>query len=93
MLINYLYSSDADINTEVFTADYSAALARVELPTLVLCGQYDFICPPELERDFFNRISSSDKSMAQSATSGHNMMFQDEEFFCREIICFIDQQK
>jgi pimeloyl-ACP methyl ester carboxylesterase len=93
MLINYLYTSGADLNSDLFTADFSGALHIVTTPTLVVCGQYDFVCPPDLEKDFYNRIGTKDKKMAVSPISGHNLMFQDESFFCNEISSFIETHK
>jgi pimeloyl-ACP methyl ester carboxylesterase len=93
MLVNYLYSSGSDFNDKLYRTGFSGALARVKVPTLVLFGRYDFICPTELGLDFYNRLGSTDKKMAISDSSGHNMMYQDPAFFCSEITDFIDRHK
>ena len=93
MLFNYLYSSGADFNDDLYKTDLSAALGKVTTATLVLYGQYDFVCPPDLEMDFYNRINTADKKIAVSPVSGHNMMFQDESFFCSEVSDFIEVHK
>lgn len=41
-------------------------------------------------KDRFNRISSTEKKIVISPVSGHNIMFQDEVLFCREINEFIE---
>lgn len=40
-------------------------------------------------KDLFNRVSSTEKKIVISPVSGHNIMFQDEVLFCREINEFI----
>ena len=92
-LFNYLYSSDAGLNKELAKTEFSSKLSLVTTPTLVLFGKYDFICPKEMGYDLFNRISSTGKKIAISPISGHNIMFQDESFFCREVDDFIAQYK
>jgi len=46
-----------------------------------------------LEEDVFNRISTTDKKIVISPISGHNIMLQDESFFCKEVNAFIEGHK
>jgi pimeloyl-ACP methyl ester carboxylesterase len=89
MLMNYLYSSEANFNKDLAKIEFSSSLNKVTLPVLILFGQYDFVCPKGLGYDLFNRISSTDKKIVISPISGHNIMFQDEVLFCREVNEFI----
>jgi pimeloyl-ACP methyl ester carboxylesterase len=59
------------------------------IPVLILFGQYDFVCPPGLGENLFSRINSTDKKIVISPISGHNIMFQDEVLFCKEVNEFI----
>jgi pimeloyl-ACP methyl ester carboxylesterase len=93
LLVNYLYSSNSDLIKELYTTEFSSKVQKITAPTLLLYGQYDFICPKELGMDLFNRISSADKKMVISPVSGHNLMSQDEELFCREAGKFLEENK
>jgi pimeloyl-ACP methyl ester carboxylesterase len=93
MLMNYLYSSAADFNRDLFNDEFSSALSRVTVPVLILYGQYDFICPQGLGHDFYERIGSADKKMVISPISGHSIMLQDEVLFCSEVNNFLDLHK
>ena len=90
MLMNYLYSSNAAFIKDLYKTAFTSQLNRVKVPTLLLFGEYDFTCPLGLGDDIFNRIGTLDVSMEISYKSGHEMMFQDPEFFCREVAGFIE---
>jgi pimeloyl-ACP methyl ester carboxylesterase len=93
MLANLLYSEDSNFNRELAKSQFSSSLFKVTIPVLCLWGKYDFTCPPALGRDFYDHISSSEKYMAISPISGHDMILQDEQFFCDEINAFIQKNK
>jgi pimeloyl-ACP methyl ester carboxylesterase len=93
MLSNFLYSEDSNFNKELAKAQFSSSLYKVTIPVLVLWGKYDFTCPTALGEDFYNRISSTDKLMAISPISGHDMMLQDKKFFCNEVNAFIQKNR
>ena len=93
LLFNHLYSENATFNNELAKTEFSSTLYKVIKPTLILFGQYDFICPKGLGDDVFKRISSPQKRMVISTVSGHNFMFQDEGLFCYEVNNFIQQFK
>jgi len=90
---NYLYSSNANFNTELAKTQFSTMLDKIVTPTLLLYGEYDFICPKELGEDILNRINTNDKRMVISPVSGHNFMFQDEVLFCNEVDNFIEKYR
>jgi pimeloyl-ACP methyl ester carboxylesterase len=93
VLCNLLYSEDSNFNKELAVTQFSTSLNIVTIPVLALWGKYDFTCPLALGEDFYNRISSINKSMAVSPISGHNMMFQDKKFFCDEVDAFVQNHK
>lgn len=93
ILLNLNYSSNAGFNRVLAKTEFSSVLGKVTTPTLLLSGKYDFICPGGLEDDVFKRINSTDKKLAVSPISGHDIMFQDESFFCKEVNAFIEQHK
>ena len=93
MLTNLIYSEDSNFNKELAVTQFSTSLSKVTIPVLLLWGKYDFTCPVALGEDFFNRISSTDKSMVISSKSGHYMILQDKDFFCNEINAFVQTHK
>ena len=89
ILINYLYSENAGFNASLEKTQFSSLLDKVVTPTLLLYGEYDFICPKELGEDILLRINTNEKKMVISPVSGHNFMFQDEVLFCNEVDNFM----
>jgi pimeloyl-ACP methyl ester carboxylesterase len=92
-LINSIYSSNAAFIKDLAKTEFTSSLYKVVTPTLLLFGQYDFICPKELGEDVYNHISTTEKRIAISPISGHNMYIQDASFFCNEVNTFIEQYK
>jgi pimeloyl-ACP methyl ester carboxylesterase len=93
ILVNLRYSSNASFNRDLAKTEFSSKLGVVTTPTLLLYGKYDFTCPGGLEEDVFKRIGSTDKKLAVSSISGHDIMLQDETFFCNEVDAFIEKHK
>jgi len=93
ILFNLNYSSNASFNRDLAITEFSSKLGVVTTPTLLLYGKYDFICPGGLEEDVFNRINTQDKKIVISPISGHNIMLQDEAFFCKEVNAFIESHQ
>ncbi len=93
ILFNLSYSSNASFNRDLAITKFSSKLGVVTTPTLLLYGKYDFVCPGGLEEDVFNRINTLDKKIAVSHISGHNIMLQDESFFCKEVNAFIESHR
>jgi len=90
IFFNYLFSSNSDFNKDLLKTKLSSVLNKVTKPTLLIFGKYDFTCPTGNGDDVFNRINTTDKKMVISPISGHNIMFQDEAFFCDEVNAFIE---
>lgn len=93
ILDNLLYTEDSNFNKELAVTRFSTSLKIVTIPVLVLWGKYDFTCPLPLGEDFYNHISSANKSFVISPISGHNMMLQDEQFFCNEVSSFVSKNR
>ena len=93
MLVNYLYSSEADFNRDLARTEFSTSLYKVTIPVLIMFGKYDFVCPEGLGEDLYNRIGSHDKQIVISQKSGHSIMLQDEVFFCNEVNSFVESHR
>jgi len=89
ILSNLLYSEDSNFNKELAIKQFSSSLNIVTIPVLLLFGKYDFTCPPDLGKNFYNHISSIDKRFVLSPQSGHNMILEDKKFFCNEVASFV----
>jgi len=90
---NYLYSSNAPFNYDLYKTQFSTSLYKIVKPVLLIFGKYDFICPSGLGDDILKRISTTDTRMVISPVSGHDVMFQDEVLFCNEVDKFIEQHR
>ncbi len=93
MLFNYLYSSNDDFNQALAKTEFTSQLYKVTVPTLIMYGRYDFVCPKELGEDLYNHIGASKKKMVISPISGHDIFLQDEVFFCDQIGQFVAENK
>jgi pimeloyl-ACP methyl ester carboxylesterase len=93
MASNLIFSDDSNFNNELAITAFSNALPNVTIPVLLLWGKYDFVCPPSLGKDFFDRIRSTEKKMVISPISGHNMIFQDKKLFCDEVSLFVSKYR
>jgi len=93
ILFNYLYSVNADFDDDLLKTSFTSALSEIVIPTLIIFGKYDFICPAGMGYDLLTRIGSQDKKIVISQVSGHTPMFQDEVLFCQEIYDFIELHK
>lgn len=80
--LNNYASALRDIDAAAYATPISENLYRIETPTLLLWGKYDFVCPSPLMFDIVERIGSSDLQTQIFAQSGHSPMFnQPDEFW------------
>lgn len=93
IFLNHNYSQGADFNHDLANTEFSSLLPKVTQPTLLIFGQYDFICPPALGEDIYKQVNTINKKIVISNVSGHSVMFQDEALFCKEVSTFIDSYK
>jgi pimeloyl-ACP methyl ester carboxylesterase len=87
------------LNSVYFQAIFEAAfndnpvvgkLDKIELPTLLLWGQHDFVCPLALKNDIRNNISSSDVNEYIFSGSAHSPMISEPEAFWTEVINWVN---
>jgi len=71
---------------------YSATdmLSTINIPTLVLWGKYDFVVPPALGYDTYNKISSTHKKLVIFEESGHSPMDTEADKFVIEVLDFVE---
>ncbi len=93
VVLNLLLAGNGDLNRQLAATSLSALLPRITIPTLVLAGAYDFICPQGLGEEVYARVGATAKRKVISPVSGHAIMQQDEELFCREVNDFLAQYR
>jgi pimeloyl-ACP methyl ester carboxylesterase len=89
-VFNYLYTAN-HMTEKLLNYEFSSQLNKVTIPTLLIFGKYDFVCPETLSDDILTKIKSTDKKLVISPFSGHYLFIQDEALFCSEIASFIRQ--
>lgn len=68
-------------------------LSSINIPTLIIFGNYDTSVPPTLGADAFSRLGSQDKSLVIFEASGHHPHDTEPELFAEKVIEFIDRVK
>jgi pimeloyl-ACP methyl ester carboxylesterase len=64
-------------------------LARIQLPTLLMWGEFDFVCPRGLCDDLNVKIGSSDKTIQYFYHSGHSPMMNEPTLFWDTVLDWV----
>ena len=80
---------------EVESKSYSHRLDEITIPCLFQWGLYDFVVPPALGYEAFNKVSTptADKELIIYNSSGHSPMSNEPEKFANDIIAFVERYK
>ena len=70
-------------------ADSWPRLGDIDVPTLVVCGADDCICPPALSRDIALAIAGSRLALIQNA--GHYVLVEKPDAVAHELAAWLDQ--
>ena len=68
-----------DVNPDLY-------LGRIQLPTLLMWGEFDFVCPPALCDDLQLKIGSTDKTVQYFYHSGHSPMMNEPFLFWNAVL-------
>lgn len=93
ILFNYLYTSNSELAENLSHANYTPELYKITVPTMLMWGKFDFVCPIGLAVDIYLRIQSTQKKLVISQVSGHNFLFQDDSLFCASVADFVGKNK
>lgn len=85
-LSNAISSSLRDIDGATYITPNSDQLHKITLPTLLLWGKYDFVCPPELADDIELNIGSNKVDKIIYSKSGHSPMADEPLKFWDDVI-------
>lgn len=74
----------------LLSASYTNQLYKINIPSLLIWGQYDFTVPMGCGYDALNRLSSSNKQLVLMPHSGHVPMNGDPDLFAQTVSQFIE---
>jgi pimeloyl-ACP methyl ester carboxylesterase len=77
------------IDRQTYAVPISENLYQIKIPTLLLWGRYDFVCPIGLKDDIKMRIGSSDVSEVTFEQSGHSPMANEPKAFWTEVVDWV----
>ena len=70
-------------------ADYSDQLYKIQIPSLLVWGQFDFVVPPVVGIDGLENLGSANKQLLLCPHSGHHPLATDTDLVEDAIINFI----
>jgi pimeloyl-ACP methyl ester carboxylesterase len=77
------------IGNHAYPIPISENLYKLKLPTLLLWGKYDFVCPQGLIKDIRKNVSSKDITEKNFENSGHSPMGNEEVLFWRTVVDWV----
>ncbi|MGL4630432.1 MAG: alpha/beta fold hydrolase [Leadbetterella sp.] len=89
-LINSKITTRKKLSNQAYSLTVSQGLYKIKIPTLLLWGKYDFVCPVGLANDIKNNIGSSDVTEKIFAKSAHSPMFNEPKEFWDAVITWVD---
>lgn len=93
LITNITGNHTSDLLTPVEYLSMTQDLYKIQIPTLILWGKYDFVVPPTLGYDAYNLIGSSQKTLVIFDESGHSPMDNEWEKFANEVKGFVETYK
>jgi pimeloyl-ACP methyl ester carboxylesterase len=89
---NQIATGIRQIDNPTYSIPITDELFKIQLPTLLLWGKYDFVCPPELAKDIEINIGSRDVTKIIYLNSGHSPMANQPELFWSDVLNWIEIQ-
>ena len=75
--------SDTQLLPELFAADLSADVPKLDIPVYFLSGSYDYTVSRTLTRDYFKTLQTPVKGLYIFENSAHTPMFEEPDKFTR----------
>ncbi len=88
-LTNSLTSNWFNIAGPAYEMKLSEHLHQLTLPTLLLWGKYDFVCPSGLLDDIIDHLENTQPEYHIFEKSGHAPMYNEPELFWETVINFL----
>ena len=80
---------DNDFMNELLEMDYSGQLVDLRLPVAMYAGRYDFVIPPSVVADAYERLTTPDKEFYIFEKSGHSPIFSENGMYLERIKDFV----
>jgi pimeloyl-ACP methyl ester carboxylesterase len=77
------------LDRQAYDKQISENFYKIKLPTLLLWGKYDFVCPAGLIKDIKTNIGSKDVSEKIFEKSGHSPMNNEPEVFWQTVMDWV----
>lgn len=90
-LVNEMASAIREIDAPTYETPISDRLPGITLPTLLLWGKYDFVCPPGLSEDIERRIGSRNVRKVVFPRSGHSPMANEPKAFWDVVVDWVQR--
>lgn len=87
--VNEKMSGRLQIDQQAYDVPNSNNLNRITLPTLLIWGKYDFVCPPGLAEDIEVNSGSEDLNKVILGNSGHSPMVNEPVTFWSMVINWV----
>jgi pimeloyl-ACP methyl ester carboxylesterase len=90
-VLSNLYNSATlkHLDQQAYTKNLTAEFNKITLPTLLLWGRYDFVCPIGLHEDIKKYIGASDVTLTVFEKSGHSPMANQEVEYWNTLIAWV----
>ncbi|MED5372584.1 MAG: alpha/beta hydrolase [Myxococcota bacterium] len=79
------------LNDDASDTSYTDRLDEITVPSLFIYGDSDFVCPKELGRDAYERVSTDKTDYIVLEASGHSLMVNQPIEFANSLIDFVDE--
>ena len=89
----YTYILNNAFYNEVEFLSLTDQLHKITTPSLFMWGKYDFVVPPQLGYDAYNKVNTTEKEIVIFEQSGHSPMVNEPEKFANTIIDFVEKYK
>lgn len=71
--------------------DTTPVLSKINIPTLIICGEHDTLTPPEVMKEMFHKIKNAE--YVEINNSGHMTPLENPELVTNAIIKFLKKNK
>ncbi len=78
-----------DVDAQAFAVPISENLYKIKVPTLLLFGKYDFVCPTGLSDDIKAKVGSADVTEKIFQNSGHSPMDNETVLFWQTLVGWV----
>ncbi len=90
---NYTFMGNDKFFNEVVNNSFTPELHKITIPCLFLWGKYDFVVPPALGYNAYNRVNTTEKELIIFEKSAHSPMINQADEFVEAVTNFIETYK